>query len=167
LLNSLTEIIKGARSEELPERINDLVEKMKGMEKELAGVRVAAAIAASAEMVKSAKKIGSADFIAISLPNGLSADELRTVANSLKSKLDNSIIVLSSVVDGKVILICAVSAELIKSGIKAGELIKVGSLILGGGGGGKDDFAQGGGVNTAKIIDAFQDIEKTIISKLK
>jgi alanyl-tRNA synthetase len=167
LLNSLTEIIKGARSEELPERINDLVEKMKGMEKELAGVRVASAIAASAEMVKSAKKIGNADFIAIPLPNGLSADELRTVANSLKSKLDNSIIVLSSVVDGKVILICAVSAELIKSGIKAGELIKVGSLILGGGGGGKDDFAQGGGENTAKIIDAFQDIEKTISFKLK
>ena len=167
LLSSLTEIMKGARSEELPERINDLVEKMKGMEKELAGVRVASAITASAELIKSAKKIGSADFIAISLPNGLSADELRTVANSLKAKLENSIIALSSIVDGKVILICAVASELIKSGIKAGELIKVGSAILGGGGGGKDDFAQGGGVNVAKISEAFQDIEKTIISKLK
>ena len=167
LLNSLTEIIKGARSEELPERISELVEKMKGMEKELAGVRVSAAIAASTALIKNAKKIGSANLIASELPKGLSADELRSVALSLKDKLENAVIVLSSIVDGKVILICAVSPEINKVGVKAGELVKVGSAILGGGGGGKDDFAQGGGVDSAKISEAFQNIEKTISSKLK
>ena len=167
LLNSLTEIIKGARSEELPERISELVEKMKGMEKELAGVRVSAAIAASADLIKNAKKIGSANLIASELPKGLSADELRSVAIALKDKLENAVIVLSSIVEGKVILICAVSSEINKVGVKAGELIKVGSAILGGGGGGKDDFAQGGGVDSAKISEAFQNIEKTISSKLK
>ena len=167
LLNSLTEIIKGARSEELPERVSELIEKMKVMEKELAGVRVSSAIAASADLIKNAKNIGSAKFISAALPSGLGADELRAVALSLKSKLESSIIVLSSLVDGKVILICAVSPDVNKLGIKAGELIKIGSSILGGGGGGKEDFAQGGGVLSDKINDAFAEIEKTISSKLK
>ena len=167
LLNSLTEIIKGARAEELPERVSELIEKMKTMDKELSAVRVASAISASAELLKSAKKIGNATLISASLSKGLNAEELRAVALSLKAQSENSVILLSSIVEGKVVLICAVSPETIKSGVKAGELVKIGSTILGGGGGGKDDFAQGGGVSVDKINEAFSEIEKTIISKLK
>lgn len=167
LLNSLTEIVKGARAEELPERISELIEKMKTMDKELSAVRVASAISASAELLKGAKKIGNATLISASMSKGLNAEELRSVALSLKAQSENSVILLSSVVDGKVVLICAVSPEAVKSGVKAGELVKIGSTILGGGGGGKDDFAQGGGVSVDKMNEAFSEIEKTIISKLK
>lgn len=167
LLNSLTEIVKGARAEELPERISELIEKMKTMDKELSAVRVASAISASAELLKGAKKIGNATLISASMSKGLNAEELRSVALSLKAQSENSVILLSSVVDGKVVLICAVSPEAVKYGVKAGELVKIGSTILGGGGGGKDDFAQGGGVSVDKMNEAFSEIEKTIISKLK
>jgi alanyl-tRNA synthetase len=167
LLNSLTEIIKGARTEELPERISELIEKMKGMEKELSGVRVAAAISNVADVLKNAKQIGSATLISTTMPNGLNAEELRAVALSLKAKVENAIIVLSSVAENKVILISAISPEITKLGVKAGELVKIGSAILGGGGGGKDDFAQGGGSSLNKVSEAFQEIEKTILSKLK
>ena len=167
LLNSLTEIIKGARAEELPERISELIEKMKGMEKELSAVRIASAISDSEKMLKNAKKIGDTSVISASFTKGLNAEELRAVALSLKAQSVNSVILLSSVSDGKVILIAAVSPEAIKSGVKAGELVKIGSTILGGGGGGKDDFAQGGGVSVDKMNEAFSEIEKTIISKLK
>jgi alanyl-tRNA synthetase len=167
LLNSLTEIIKGSRTEELPERISDLIEKLKVMEKELSGVRVATAISNSADLFKNAKKIGSSTLITSMMPNGLAGDELRAVALSLKSKAEGSIIVLSSILDGKVNLISAVSTEAIALGVKAGELIKIGSAVLGGGGGGKDDFAQGGGTSLDKVAEAFSEIEKTIISKLK
>ena len=167
LLNSLTEIMKGARAEDLPERISELIEKMKGMEKELSGVRVAAAISNVAELLKNAKQIGSATLISAAMPNGLNAEELRAVALSLKAKAENAIVVLSSVVENKVILISAISPEIIKLGVKAGELVKIGSAILGGGGGGKDDFAQGGGGSLNKVSKAFEEIEKTILSKLK
>jgi alanyl-tRNA synthetase len=50
-------------------------------------------------------------------------------------------------------------------GIKAGELIKIGSATLGGGGGGKDDFAQGGGVDPSAIPKAFKEITKLIEGK--
>ena len=167
LLNSLTEIIKGSRTDELPERVSDLIEKMKVMEKELAAVRVNAAMESAAALVKDAKNISNLKLIANKMVNGLNAEELRSVALALKGKVENSVVILSSVVEGKVVLVCAVSAETIKLGVKAGELIKIGSTVLGGGGGGKDDFAQGGGVSVDKIDQAFAEIEKTITSKLK
>ena len=167
LLNSLTEIIKGSRTDELPERVSDLIEKMKVMEKELAAVRVNTAMESAAALVKDAKNISNLKLISNKMVNGLNAEELRSVALALKGKVENSVVILSSVVEGKVVLVCAVSAETIKLGVKAGELIKIGSTVLGGGGGGKDDFAQGGGVSVDKIDQAFAEIEKTITSKLK
>ena len=67
---------------------------------------------------------------------------------------------------GKPLLVAAVSADAVKRGIKAGELIKVGSTVLGGGGGGKDDFAQGGGVDGSLIPKAFSEITKLLTEKL-
>jgi alanyl-tRNA synthetase len=167
LLNSLTEIIKGSRAEELPERVSDLIEKMKVMEKDLAIVRVNAAMESSVALVKEAKSISTIKFIVNKMANGLTAEELRSVALGLRGKVENAVVVLSSIVDSKVVLVCAVSAEANKLGVKAGELIKIGSTVLGGGGGGKDDFAQGGGISADKLDQAFAEIEKTINSKLK
>jgi alanyl-tRNA synthetase len=67
---------------------------------------------------------------------------------------------------GKPLLVAAVSADAVKRGVKAGELIKVGSAVLGGGGGGKDDFAQGGGVDSSLIPKAFSEITKLLTEKL-
>ncbi|MEY3454449.1 MAG: hypothetical protein RLZZ147_574, partial [Actinomycetota bacterium] len=67
---------------------------------------------------------------------------------------------------GKPLLVAAVSADAVKRGVKAGELIKVGSAVLGGGGGGKDDFAQGGGVDSSSIPKAFSEITKLLTEKL-
>ena len=58
------------------------------------------------------------------------------------------------------------SDEAIKAGIKAGDLMKVGSTALGGGGGGKEDFAQGGGVNTSEIPKAFEEITRVVTGKV-
>jgi alanyl-tRNA synthetase len=64
------------------------------------------------------------------------------------------------------LLVAAVSPEAIKLGIKAGDLIKIGSATLGGGGGGKDDFAQGGGVDISAISKALNEITKLIEGKV-
>jgi alanyl-tRNA synthetase len=63
-------------------------------------------------------------------------------------------------------LVAAVSEEAIKAGIKAGDLIKAGSTVLGGGGGGKDDFAQGGGINSDVIPKAFEEIIRILNGKV-
>jgi len=166
LLNSLTEIIKGVRAEELPQRISELVEKIKSMEKEMSAVNSAKAMAAAGELVKKNKSIGSASLIIEQLGNQISGEDMRAIALDLKSKLKTAIVVLATVDGAKPLLVAAVSADAIKLGIKAGELIKVGSAILGGGGGGKDDFAQGGGLDAGAITKAFTEITKFITEKI-
>jgi alanyl-tRNA synthetase len=167
ILNSLTQIIKGARSEEIPERVNDLIDKMKVLEKELSGVRVATAMNMTASLISDAVHIGSAKIVSAAMAPGLSAEELRTVALKIKNEIGNGVVVLTSLTGEKIILIVAVSNDLIKLGVKAGDLVKAGSTTLGGGGGGKDDFAQGGGVNIAKLSSALSEISNLITAKLK
>ena len=166
LLNSLTEIIKGARADELPQRVSDLVEKIKIMEKELSAVRSARAMASAGELVKKAKAIGSINLIIDQLPDEISVDDMRSIAVDLRSKLKSGVVVLATINNAKPLLVAAVSPEANKLGIKAGELIKTGSTILGGGGGGKDDFAQGGGVEVKAIAQAITEVTKFVSGKI-
>ena len=162
LLNSLTQIIKGARVEELPARVNDLVTKMKDIEKELASLRTSAALQGASKLIENARDISGVSFISGSLADGISADSLREIALDLRARSSKSVVALTSVVEDKVVLVVAVSEAARASQIKAGALVKVASAILGGGGGGKDDFAQGGGTDAAKISEAMKAIELAI-----
>ncbi len=162
LLNSLTEIIKGARTEELPERISELLLKIKEIEKELAAVRSAQAMSQIGDLAKKAEIINGLSLVASHLADGVSGDDLRKIAQELLHRVKSSVIVLVSIVEGKAILVVAVSEDARKSNIKAGALVKVGSAVLGGGGGGKDDFAQGGGTNLSAISDALSAITRAI-----
>ena len=166
LLNSLTEIIKGARADELPQRISELVEKMKSMEKELSAVRSAKALAATSQIANKAKKVRDINLIIEQLESEIAVDDMRSIAINLREKVKSGVVVLSTINSGKPLLVAAVSPEAIKLGIKAGDLIKIGSATLGGGGGGKDDFAQGGGVDVSAISKALTEITKLIEGKV-
>ena len=162
LLNSLTEIIKGARTEELPERISDLLNRIKEIEKELATVRSNQAFAQIGEIAKSAIEINGVSATLAILSDGISGDDLRKIALELRGKASHSVVALISVNDGKPVLVAAVSDAAREQGIKAGALVKIGSGVLGGGGGGKDDFAQGGGSNPDKAKEALAAISQSI-----
>ena len=162
LLNSLTNLIKGARAEELPERISDLLGKMKDIEKELAAVRSAAAMSDLSSLAGQAKMINGTSVIAAKIADGIAVDDLRKIALDLRNRNVDAVVVLISVSDGKPVLVAAVSDAARTKGIKAGALVKIGSTILGGGGGGKDDFAQGGGTSITEIENALLAIEKSL-----
>ena len=163
LLNSLTDLIKGARTEELPERISELLNKMKEIEKELASVRSAQAFSQVGELAKSALVINGISFISSVMADGVSGDDLRKIAIDLRSREAQSVVALISANEGKPVLVVATSEGARTAGVKAGALVKIGSTILGGGGGGKDDFAQGGGIDASKSLDALSAISKALI----
>ena len=163
LLNSLTELIKGSRSEELPERISDMLNKMREIEKELASVRSAQALSQVSDLAKSATVINGHTFIGAVMADGVSGDDLRKIAIDLRTQNANSVVALLSNNDGKPVLVVAVSDQSRAAGIKAGALVKIGSTVLGGGGGGKDDFAQGGGTDASKSLDAIAAISQSLI----
>lgn len=162
LINSLTEIIKGARPEELPERISDLVGKVREIEKELAGLRSAQALGQVSKIADTAREISGFNVITAKLGDGITGDDLRKIALDLRNRADNSIVALISVWQDKPILVVAVSDTAQDKGIKAGALVKIGSTVLGGGGGGKDDFAQGGGIEAGKSESALDAIVAAI-----
>ena len=163
LLNSLTELIKGARTEELPERIADLLNKMKDIEKELATVRSAQALSQVGDLAKMAKIINGVSFVSSVMADGVSGDDLRKIALDLRSREDKSVVALISSNEGKPVLVVATSEGARAVGVKAGALVKIGSTVLGGGGGGKDDFAQGGGTDAAKSLEALNAISNALI----
>jgi alanyl-tRNA synthetase len=164
LLGSLTEIIKGSRVEELPERVSDLLGKMKAIEKELAQFRAQAVMSSANTLKDSAKLIGGFNVIAAALDVEASAEDLRSLALDLRNRVADAIVVLTSAGAEKVTLVVSVCENAQKVGVKAGDLVKIGSTILGGGGGGKPDFAQGGGTNASKIPFALEEIVKNIAS---
>jgi alanyl-tRNA synthetase len=163
LLNSLTDLIKGARTEELPERISELLNKMKEIEKELASVRSAQALSQVGELAKKAKVINGISYISSVMADGISGDDLRKIALDLRAGDAKSVVALISTNDRKPVLVVATSEEARLTGVKAGALVKIGSTILGGGGGGKDDFAQGGGIDSSKSQDALTAISNALV----
>ncbi|MCX6430248.1 MAG: alanine--tRNA ligase [Actinobacteria bacterium] len=164
LLNSLTEIIKGSRTEELPERISDLVTRLREIEKELAALRSAQALSQTGELAKTARLVNGLNFVSKQLADGIGSEDLRSISLDLRNRVSDSVVALVSVSQGKPILVVAVSESAQKRGIRAGALVKIGSLALGGGGGGKDDFAQGGGVDVTAIDVALTAIASSLTS---
>ena len=164
LLNSLTDLIKGAKVEELPERISEMIEKMKGVEKELAAFKTAKALEAASTLLAQQKQVGPISLIAAEIESGLTPDDLRVIATDLRNRMTDGVVVLISRSSDRTSLVVAASDAAQKLGAKAGALVKAGSAILGGGGGGRDDFAQGGGSDAGQIPATIAELTKTIAS---
>jgi alanyl-tRNA synthetase len=162
LLNSLTQLVKGSRVEELPAKIADLIERLRSVEKELAIFKIAQILASASSLVSKSEKISGLEVISAELEPDISGDDLRTIALDLRNRVTGGVIVLASKGDERSTLVVACSNEAVAIGIKAGALVKAGSQILGGGGGGKDDFAQGGGINHQEIASALSAIKKLV-----
>lgn len=162
LLNSINELVKSTRTEDLPERISALMARVKEVEKELATFKTKQALGQVGDLVKKAIMVGNVNLITHDMGANFSGDDLRVVALEIKSKLNCSVVALTSSGPEKVVLVVATDDSARGHGIKAGVLVKLASTVLGGGGGGKDDFAQGGGVNSSKIYEAFESIKNSI-----
>lgn len=94
----------------------------------------------------------------VEVPN---AKAIRSTMDDFKSKLQDTIIVLASNVDGKVSIIATVPKSLTDQ-VKAGDIIKNMAPIVGGKGGGRPDMAQGGGTQPENITEALHFIKDYI-----
>jgi alanyl-tRNA synthetase len=139
---------------------------MKEIERELAALKSAKALASASALLTKFEVISSAKVLLTQVDDGISADDLRTMSLDLRNRDSRSVVGLASVDAGRVTLVVAVSEALRAESIKAGALVKIGSTVLGGGGGGKDDFAQGGGSDPLKIADAISEMRKALNAAL-
>lgn len=166
LLGRITELVKATKVEELPERIEHLLNSLKEAERDLASVRISRAIEELTPRLSSGEVHDGVTWFAQLLAYPLGGDELRQVALALRDRRPSSAIVLATVVAGKVVLVAATDSAAREKGVKAGALVKAGSSVLKGGGGGKDDFAQGGGTSVDDIDAALLNMKENFLQAM-
>jgi Alanyl-tRNA synthetase len=105
------------------------------------------------ELAASAKVVGGVSVLSARL-DGLDAEGLRSVMDTLRERMSSGVIVLGSSMDGKVTLIASVSKDLTKR-IQAGKLVQEMAPLVGGKGGGRPDLAQGGGPDASRLDEAL------------
>jgi alanyl-tRNA synthetase len=87
--------------------------------------------------------------------DGLDADALRELADQARQKLGDAVVVLGSVLDGRVHLVANVSPSAVERGVKGGDIVRAAAAAVGGGGGGRDTQAQAGGRDPEKLPEAL------------
>jgi alanyl-tRNA synthetase len=103
--------------------------------------------------------------MAIEIP-GADVDNLRLLTDQFRNRYPSGVIVLASVYEGRVILIAAVTEDLVKRGLNAGELVKFVATPLGGGGGGRPTLAQAGGKDPTLLPQVLASVSKWVAGKL-
>ena len=162
LVQRLSEIAK-IPAGGLEEKLQQTFDELKAVQKRLAQIEQQALQTRIPAWVAAAKNVSGRKVALADLGTVDSAEPLRTIATQLRAELGvNSVSIVHAIVSEKPALIVAVGSEAISAGVKAGELVRLASGILGGGGGGKDDMAQGGGANLSALPQALEAIEKAI-----
>ena len=153
-----------APTDQLPDRIAQLAERLRAAEKEIENLHRQQLLASTANLANEAQTVGAHRVVAKQLPNGITTGDLRTIANDLRGKLqaEDAVIVLMSVVDGKVSLAAAATQQAVASGVKAGDLVKLAGQYIDGKGGGKPDLAQGTGSRSGGIDDALRAVRESL-----
>jgi len=156
LVNQLSETLK-VRPEQLPERVNDIVEKLRTAEKEIEKVRLQQLLAAGGLLAAGAQRVGPVHVVA-HRADGAAAGDVRTLALDVRGRLPRSepgVVVVVGAADGKVSVVAALNEEAQGRGLSANELVRAIGPLVGGKGGGKADVAQGGGTDGSRIDEAL------------
>jgi alanyl-tRNA synthetase len=163
LVAELSEALK-VRPEQLPERVNDLVERLRNAEKEIEKVRMTQLLAAAGELAANAADVYGVRFVGHRV-DGAGAGDVRKLALDVRGRIPASqpgVVVIIGSTNGKPAVVVAVNDEARSWGVSANALVKVAAGALGGSGGGKDDVAQGGGADVAGVDQALRDVEHAV-----
>ncbi|AUQ26444.1 alanine--tRNA ligase [Dickeya zeae] len=163
VLHEVTQLVKGD-SNTLADKVRSLLERNRGLEKELQQLKEQQAAQESSSLSSKAKEINGVKLLVTQL-NNVEPKLLRTMVDDLKNQLGSAVIVLSTVADGKVSLIAGVTKELTDR-VKAGELIGFVANQVGGKGGGRPDMAQAGGSDVDALPSALTSVEAWVVDKL-
>ncbi|KVN62892.1 alanine--tRNA ligase [Burkholderia anthina] len=153
-----------AQPSELTQRIAQVQEQVKSLEKELGALKSKLASSQGDELAQQAVEIGGVYVLAATL-DGADAKTLRETVDKLKDKLKSAAIVLAAVEGGKVSLIAGVTPDASKK-VKAGELVNFVAQQVGGKGGGRPDMAQAGGTEPANLPGALAGVKGWIEERL-
>jgi alanyl-tRNA synthetase len=163
LVAQLSETLK-VRPEQLPERVHDIVDRLRTAEKEIEKVRVAQLLAAGGQLAAAATDVAGVNVVA-HRADGAGGGDVRTLALDVRGRLtpgQPGVVVIIGTADGKVSVVAAVNDEARSRGISANALVRAIGPLVGGKGGGKDDVAQGGGADASRLDEAIALVSREV-----
>ena len=167
IVDGLAEMLKGP-AEELTERVKKLIKENKRLSKQLKSAARQGGpdtMAEAKKLLEGCEKVGQTSVITGRIST-TSAEQARAAIDMLKKKAKSAAVVLGFEDNGNVTLLAGMSDDLIKKGLKAGDVVRAIAPIIDGGGGGRAQIAQAGGKNPKKIDDALKKAARLIKDKL-
>ena len=165
LVSQLSQLV-GGRVDELPERIESLLAKLRESEKKLEKIQADQAKRRGGDLAASAERIGAVDLVAAAV-DGVPTKELRGLVQDVAARLGHergAVVALAGAEGGKVALVVATNERARELTLDAGALLRAGLAHVDGRGGGKADIAQGGGTKPEGIAAGLAAIRSQIES---
>ncbi|GAJ05560.1 unnamed protein product, partial [marine sediment metagenome] len=167
IIDELSETLK-VPSEKLVDRVEQLIKDYKKLAKELkSAARQAGSntMAEAKQLLEKCERIGETSVI-IGRLSATSVEQAREAIDMLKKKAKSAAVVLGFADNDKVTLLAGMTNDLVKKGLKAGDVVKAIAPLIDGGGGGRPQMAQAGGKKPEKIDDALKKAAELIKEKL-
>jgi len=146
---------------ELVERIEALQQQYKELQRENESLRSKLGRWQAQELAQRKVTVNGVNVVAAAV-QAPDMEALRTVADEVKAAIGSGIVLLGTVVNGKVQLVAMVTPDLVKQGYHAGNIVKEAARRCGGGGGGRPDMAQAGGKDASKLQEALKAAEDAV-----
>jgi len=163
VLSNIAGLMKSS-TDKAADKVLQLVEKNKTLEKELDRLKSKLAASAGGDLIAQAVDIDGIKVLAVKLDD-VDPKALRDMVDQLKNKLGSSAIVLATVQGDKVSLIAGVSKDQTKR-LKAGDLVNSVATKVGGKGGGRPDMAQAGGNDPSGLEGALKSVPAWVQEKI-
>ncbi len=147
----------GAPTDEAVGRVQSLMERLRGVEKELEKVRAQALAGVARSLAEDAQRVDGTAVVTAEV-DVADGDELRQVALEVRGILsERAVVVLGATTsDGKAILICALTSDLVEDGVEPRPILHPAAQVVGGGAGGRGDMVQAGGKDGSKLDEALE-----------
>jgi alanyl-tRNA synthetase len=154
--------------EEVPLKTEQIQDELSAARKQIATLKTDTALGGFTSNLENPQKIKDVSLVVMELP-GLDKDTLGKLADKFREKYpQNGVCAIGTVsAEGQIIVMAAVTQDLIKKGIKAGALVNAISTQLGAGGGGAPHLAFGGGREADKLPSALEGVKNWLAEKLK
>ncbi|HEY2251646.1 MAG TPA: alanine--tRNA ligase-related protein, partial [Planctomycetaceae bacterium] len=165
LLIEIAQLVKAPRVDDIPQRVSALIDEVRTLKQNLHKLSAQAAVGLVDELLEKAVDIAGVKVI-VHQAADWDADTMRSHIDQLRGKASPLAVLFGSGSEGKVLLIAALSKDLVERGLSAGDWVKAAAKAVGGGGGGRPDLAQAGGKHPEKLPQAMTDAVEYLRGKL-
>lgn len=141
---------------ELGSKVEAMLRRVRELEKEVESLQGKIAQAHTGDLVAHAREVGGVKVLSTRAPEEVA--DLREFADRMRNKLGSGVVALGAEKNGKALLLVALTKDLVKEGLKAGDFVREMAKEIGGRGGGKPDLAQAGGPDPAGLDRALEKI---------